>query len=777
MILRLLKNELRHGVLTNLVMMIFIAISAMLSCTSIQLIYSSARQISYFMDDMGNVTDLNYTMIRTTPKDQEDITKFFKERKIQDVQLDKYISLPASVMKFEGLEEVISAGSYALTKPEKYNLLFDEDSEIPVIQKGFVGIPLSMKTQMALTVGQRLTISHGSQQFEYEIQCFIRDPLYGADMVGQKRLLFHMDDFEQQYEATSDQEHALHLSIKDKDSMPNVEAEMQKAGFPDTILITKDTAYLAFLGMIIGTCAILLMSGVILLCMSFLIIRFTILFQIENNYTEIGVMKAIGLRHSQIKPLYMVKYLGIAFIGAVVGFTCSIPIAYIVKEMQSGVVPVLNDTIGIMLSLFMALIILLMVYSVTSMILHRLKKQSTMDAIRKGNEGETFHAVSQIELKNSRRLPVYMFLAGNDLLVHIKNTVMMVLIYALCILLLLIPLSLKNSFVGGAFLQILKISSGDLYTPQYEGTTQTFMKEQREALLQDLKTYDDNVSVEIETLSSAAIVQGDMNTNILLIKRADSEIGFDRGVLPILKNEIAISSTVAKSFDKTVGDSINVSFEGTNDTYIITGVYTSMMNLGNTSIMGKERVNNAVNMGYLVVNFSGNDAQQKVMSDRVLSEYKDITLVSAEEKMINLSGDVASQIALLSDMMAIVILFIVFALTILFSKMQLLRAKKAIALLQSLGYHRHYLRRWQFMRCVLLILMALLIGLGVNFLFTNRIIELFFKGMGMGVVNIVSDPFYTYMIYPAIFFIVVITAQWMIGYTIRKQNIKDISEE
>lgn len=44
------------------------------------------------------------------------------------------------------------------------------------------------------------------------------------------------------------------------------------------------------------------------------------------------------------------------------------------------------------------------------------------------------------------------------------------------------------------------------------------------------------------------------------------------------------------------------------------------------------------------------------------------------------------QITMMSDLIITIILIITFALTILFSKLHMLRAKKAIALMRSMGY-------------------------------------------------------------------------------------------
>ena len=98
MLLRLLKNDLLHGKLTNFMVMIFLAVSTMLSCASISLIYSSQNQISYFMDDMGKVADYNFSMMNITKKDVQKITAFLKAKDIDDYQIEHAITLPLSVM-------------------------------------------------------------------------------------------------------------------------------------------------------------------------------------------------------------------------------------------------------------------------------------------------------------------------------------------------------------------------------------------------------------------------------------------------------------------------------------------------------------------------------------------------------------------------------------------------------------------------------------------------------------------------------------------------------
>ena len=54
--------------------------------------------------------------------------------------------------------------------------------------------------------------------------------------------------------------------------------------------------------------AILILIGLLVIVVSLLCVRFTLLAKIEDDYREIGVMKAIGMRVSDIRGIYLGVY-------------------------------------------------------------------------------------------------------------------------------------------------------------------------------------------------------------------------------------------------------------------------------------------------------------------------------------------------------------------------------------------------------------------------------------------------------------------------------------
>lgn len=186
-----------------------------------------------------------------------------------------------------------------------------------------------------------------------------------------------------------------------------------------------------------------------------------------------------------------------------------------------------------------------------------------MDAIRKGNEGETYKEHTRFTLAKTRLHSLHRFLAFNDLMAQRKHFLMMVIIYAFCMVLVLVPLTLKDAFQKDTFLQILKISIGDLYSQQNGGNSVKDLEEKRAMVLHDLKVYDEKIRVDIETMTSASLSDDGLNTSVFLMKRADGNtITFDYGKAPKLSNELALSTTLAKRYGKTVGDSISMEYEG-----------------------------------------------------------------------------------------------------------------------------------------------------------------------------------------------------------------------
>lgn len=100
-----------------------------------------------------------------------------------------------------------------------------------------------------------------------------------------------------------------------------------------------------------------------------------------------------------------------------------------------------------------------------------------------------------------------------------------------------------------------------------------------------------------------------------------------------------------------------------------------MMNLGNNILAGDIEYEYAYT-GYLVIHLSQDELTNHQVAETIKKEYKGLKLIDSKQMTKSFSGDMPQQITIMSDLIITIILIITFALTILFSKLHMLRAKK-----------------------------------------------------------------------------------------------------
>mgnify|MGYP002508872420 CR=1 FL=1 len=89
---------------------------------------------------------------------------------------------------------------------------------------------------------------------------------------------------------------------------------------------------------------LLLAVSLILIAVAFVVLRFTIVFTLSEEFREIGVMKAIGICNRKIRGLYLSKYAALSVIGAVIGLALSFPFGEMLVSFFSKSI-MINTTI------------------------------------------------------------------------------------------------------------------------------------------------------------------------------------------------------------------------------------------------------------------------------------------------------------------------------------------------------------------------------------------------------------------------------------------------
>ena len=216
------------------------------------------------------------------------------------------------------------------TVPENFIKVFRTDDSPLSLASGEIAFPKAEAEQNHLQVGDQVAIRVGDTEQEFTIAAIVKDAIFGSTMMGFKRLLISEEDFA----VFAAQEGLVHtrlynLDYADKESF---QKQWQSENFMViSSLEAKSTIRMCYI-MDMLVAAILIVVSICLILLAFLVLRFTIVFTLQEDYKEIGIMKAIGIKDMGIKGLYLIKYLAISVAGAMIGFGLGFPFGNIILE-------------------------------------------------------------------------------------------------------------------------------------------------------------------------------------------------------------------------------------------------------------------------------------------------------------------------------------------------------------------------------------------------------------------------------------------------------------
>jgi putative ABC transport system permease protein len=482
-------------------------------------------------------------------------------------------------------------------------------------------------------------------------------------------------------------------------------------------------------------------------------------------------MKAIGLRDRKIKNLYMVKYVGLAIIGSIIGCLISFPFGRVLlKDVSENIM--IGNSIGELLNVIGAVIVFGLIVGFAYICTGKLKKLTPTDAIREGESGERFGKkggirISKSHSKNAR------YLAINDILSSPRrylNILISILICATFLLVISNTCSTLNS-------DICKDSFGapaDLYlklpTSRWEkelaGIEEKYpeAKDTKEKLLYYFIDMSEKLEKEgipckigIEASYSLKVEYEGKEYSYEItqgLNISSDQYAVLEGENPKNKNEIAITSLASENTGIKIGDTVTIRIGNDEDKYIVSGIYQSMANNNGDTMRFHEDV--PISFEYMLGSShpriffedTPDDAEFERRRDVVKELFDAEEVMDAREFCVDTMG--AYDMIKAVEMLLIVVTLVVVALiTILMERTFVTDEKKQIAILKAIGFRDREVIKWHVFRFFILALISVLIAMAISVPVTNLTITPIFKIMGAVKVDYVYN-FVSLFKYPLI---------------------------
>lgn len=766
MYLRILKKDLKRKLTMNIILFIFILLAAMFIAASVNNILAVAGGTDHFMD-LADVPDM--IAISIVQESVPDITNTLDPLS----QIDCYEIQPITFLTSENLcvtdqETSIMVGSCLFQPYTDLQMHFFDrnDQRITGVEPGTVWITVSVMKNLGLQPGDKLQIVYGSVERDLTVAGSMKD---ASCLSG--RFLVNPVDYDC-FAAAPEAIQGKIYHIYTGDTAAVTEALNQA---PSSIMFIGDKAKMAtgfIMDMIVA--GILMIVSICLILIAFVVLRFTISFTLTEEFKQIGVMKAIGISNFRIRGLYIIKYLLIATIGAAAGFVFSIPFGNMMLQSVSETM-VLSAGGSSWVNAFCSLTVVGVIMGFSWGCTGRVKRMTPMDAIRSGTTGERFQKKSLLRIAQTPGRPS-LFLAANDVFSNPRRYLSVILIFALCLLLVLILVNSVNTLKSDSLIAAFGMTRNHIYLSDSKSLTPILSENGKTYALSALEEVETRLAEEgmpcvctTEVQLSLVFSHGDKTHKTTVyqgIGTTADQYDYYQGTAPQNSNEIAITRIVAQALGVSIGDTITVRLmEGDRD-FIVTALFQSMMNMGDSARFHEDtqvdfrQVSGVYNYQ---IQFTDNPDDQEILSrkEKILALYEDGKAWTAGEYVEEQVG-VADTIDGVRTLVLTVALIIIALVTVLTEHSFITRERSEIAVLKALGFRNGSIVTWHALRFGIVAMLATVVALALQLPLTKLAVGPIFSMMGADFgIQYKIVPMQVFVVYPAVVLATTTVSAWL----------------
>ena len=770
MYFNILKKDLKNKKVMNIILLVFIILATMFVASSVNNIVMVTSALDNFME-MANVPDM---VIGDYGKSDYQLFDevLSSATTVKSYSVEDFVMFMEDEVDFSCTENDGSFGMFLVQSDKNMymNFFLEDGSILEDVKQGEFYINTSCVKELGIKKGDTLTLEKAGMSYEFVCAGIVKDAMLGSNGSGTLRCLLDDEAFQKfaQNESVKLTTAGKMYNIETDDIQEFVNENFAKFGKDVGLMISLEGVKGTYIFDMIVT-GIILVVSVVLIAVAFMVLRFSITYTLTEEYREIGIMKAIGVSNSRIRGLYIVKYVAMAIVGALVGFGLSFPFSNMLATMASQSI-VLGGTnpvyINGVCALFVVGIIVLFCYLCTN----KVRKLSPIDAIRNGQTGERFRKKSIMSLSKSK-MSATPFLAINDVVSSPKRYVTITITFFLCALLAMMMSTVVNTMKDGSLVTCFGVPDIDAGLDIDFGSkyVQTGGREILEADLQELEmilaengmpakcSYELNVSYpfvfgEGETQGITygfSMKQGTGSTT--------DEYEYIRGEAPKNINEVALTMKAAKERNLDIGDTITIQMPDGDRKYTITALMQVMDGDGYCLRFHQDEVLDYGDVSgwfnYIFVRFTDNPSESEI-ADRI-EKIKALNLnikgVKSAAELAESNIGVVDTLEYVQMFITILTVVLVVMLTVLLEMSFITKEKSEIALMKATGMKNGKIIGQQVMRFVFVTVIAVLLAWILVLPMTHLCIDPVFKMMGMALaVDYNINPLEMFIIFPAI---------------------------
>lgn len=775
MYLDILKKDLKRKKTMNLILLILIILAATFIAGSINNMVSVMNALdSYF--EKAKVPD--YWVCTSSSKEADKVITT-AEKKADKVLSQNIYQMETKDIQVNG-DQMDYDQTIVVSDLNDTNTIFTgDDEELTEIKEGelYASALLMNAKDAPLKEGDRITLQFGDRKKTFTVKGKEKDALYGSPMMGITRLIISERDYRELF---AEEKTAMQSILVYTEHTEAIQKQLTEENVNMIFNADKETVSMMYV-MDMVVAAVMLIISVCLILISMVLLRFTIQFTMSEEFREIGVMKAIGIKNPKIRMLYIIKYFMISLVGGGIGFFFSIPFSKLMLARLSRNIIISTEgkyIINVVCAAGIVIVVLLFCYLCT----RKIKRISPIVAIRNGENGERYQKKGLMRLHKNFLAPV-LFMALNDILSGFRRFVSMVIIFTLGLLLLIIPVNTINTLKADSIISMFSMAPCDHVIAQEvvfqeeEVLDRESLEKELDELQEKLKQKGIKADVYREVTFRMPVSNGNKSYSSLAFQGVGDVTADDysylEGTPPENIHEIGLSHIVADKIGVTIGDRVKINIGNEIREYTITAIFQTMNNMGEGIRFSEEEQLDyqylSGGFGIQVKYMDHPDKAELEKREKVLDKIFPKNDVYTSGEYINqMIGDIAGQIESVKQLILIVVLAVNVLVALLMVKSFITREKGEIAMLKAIGFRNSRLILWQTLRIGIVLLISnvicMLIATPLSEVSSGQV----FQMMGAEAIQFEIVPFEVFVMYPLIVFAATILSGFLAALQIRK---------
>lgn len=740
---RIIRNDILNSKLTSITTMVFVAAAAMLVSLSAILIVNLWGGIDTLMKQAKTP---HFMQMHAGDIDTVRLTNFAEQNSnVDEFQVLEFLNVDGGRIIIDGksLADNVQDNGFS-TQSDKFDYLLDLDGNVINVSDGEIYVPIGYMKDGTAKAGDKVVI-HGKT---FIVAGFLRDSQMNSLLASSKRFLVSENDYLaiKDYGST---EYLIEFRLRDLSKIGVFENAYTSAGLEAngptiTYRLFKMLNAISD-GLMI---AVILLVSVLVVVIAFMCIRFTLLAKIEDDYREIGVMKAIGLRISDIKKIYLAKYAMIAAAGCALGFGLSFVFkGMLLENIRLYMGESEKSSLASFFGIFGVTLVFLAIITYVSSVLKHFRKISVAEAIRFGTSQGKSAGAKQFCLSRNRLFNGNVFLGVKDVLVRKRLYITMLTVLVISTFIMIVPQNLYNTISSKSFITYMGIGNSDMRIDIQQ--TNNISKKALEIakMMENDKSISNYAVLTTKTFKTKIDDESVENIKIELGDHSIFPIEYSSGRAPVTEDEIALSVINADELGKKVSDEMTLMIEGKEKNLIVSGTYSDITNGGKTA--KAVFTDHSADIMWSVIYAELSD---KSDVEGMVSKYADrfnFAKVSGIDEFITQTfGSTINSVGKASGAAVVVALILTVLVTLLFMKMLVAKDRYSIAVLKSIGFTNSDISAQYVARSVF----VLIIGIFLGTLLANTLGEVLagaiISSFGASSFKFVINPFSAYVFCP-----------------------------